>query len=395
MANSSGTFSFQPAISDLLLESFDRIQMRPAELTTHHLSSATRSANLILQAWSNRGVNLFEVVQNTIPLVQGITTYSIPSNTVMLLDLYVRQYAMNGPTNITLPAFSTQINSPNVTVTYANNGLSVGNYINVVIPVSVGGLILYGFYQCTSVTSTNTFVINAGSNASSTVSSGGAIPFFTVTANSTTVSVNLPNHGYVAGQTFVVQVSTTLGGLQLYGTYTVLAVTDANDFTFTAAYAAGFSASGAENGGQAQIALQQVNQQPADRIIMPISRTDYASLPDKLQQGFPTVYWFDRLLNPTCTIWQVPDGNGPYALIYYAMTQIQDAAATLGQVLNIPTRFLEAFCCEMAYHLARKWKPELEAARKADAIAMWSEAAAEDRERVSLYLQPMFDGYYN
>ena len=32
-----------------------------------------------------------------------------------------------------------------------------------------------------------------------------------------------------------------------------------------------------------------------DRIILPISRTEYASYPNKTQQGFPNVFWFDRL----------------------------------------------------------------------------------------------------
>lgn len=391
---SSGTYNFNPDIGSCIVEAFDRIQMRPAELTTHHLSSARRSCNLVLQHWSNFGCNLWTVTQANVPLVQGVLSYSVPSNTIMILDAYLRQYAMNGPTNITLPAFSTQVNSSNVTITYANNGLSVGNWINVVIPVSIGGIILYGFYQATSVTSANTFIINAGVNATSTVSSGGVIPIFTVTANSTTVSVNLPNHGYVAGATFVVQVSTTLGGLQLFGTYTVLAVTDANNFTFTAAYAAGFNATATENSGQAQIAVQVLNQQPVDRIIWPISRTDYASLPNKYQQGFPTTFWYDRVLNQTISLWQVPDSNGPYELIYYYYTQIQDANPTMGQTLNLPTRFFEAFCADLAWHLARKWKPELEAVRKADADAERSLAQAEDRERVSMFLMGDFTGYY-
>ena len=37
-----------------------------------------------------------------------------------------------------------------------------------------------------------------------------------------------------------------------------------------------------------------------DRIILPISRTEYASYPNKEQQGFPTVYWFDRWI---CNVW--------------------------------------------------------------------------------------------
>lgn len=389
----SNTYLFNPAISDTIIESFDRIQIRPPELTPHHMSSARMSANLVLATMANLGVNLFKVDLQSVPLVQRLQTYSMPPETVMVLDSYIRQYAMGGSLNVILPAFTTIINTSSVTVTYANNGLSVGNYVNIVIPVSVGGIVLYGFYQVTSVTSTSTFIITAGANATSSVT-GGTIPVFTTTANSTTVSVNLSNHGLVAGATFVVQVATLVGGLNIFGTYTVLGITDANNFTFTASYAAGSNASATENNGQAQIALQQVNQQPVDRVIMPISRTDYSDLPNKFQQGFPTVYWFDRLLNPTLTLWQVPDGNGPYQLFYYRVTQIQDAIPTMGQTADIPYRFQEAWASGIAWHLARKWKPELEAARKADAMEAMALACAEDRERVPLYLSPDFSGYY-
>ena len=40
-----------------------------------------------------------------------------------------------------------------------------------------------------------------------------------------------------------------------------------------------------------------------NRLILPISRTEYASYPNPAQQGFPTTFWFDRLLSPT------PDDN--------------------------------------------------------------------------------------
>src|SRR5581483_2871059 len=33
-----------------------------------------------------------------------------------------------------------------------------------------------------------------------------------------------------------------------------------------------------------------------DRIILPVSRSEYASYPNKAQQGYPTTYWMDRLL---------------------------------------------------------------------------------------------------
>ena len=66
-----------------------------------------------------------------------------------------------------------------------------------------------------------------------------------------------------------------------------------------------------------------------DRLIFPISRSEYASYPNKTQQGFPTVFWFDRLVTPTITLWPVPDGNGPYTMNYYTVRQTQDANLNL------------------------------------------------------------------
>lgn len=392
---STGTSSFSAPAVDFALEAFSRIGLRPPAVLNEHLVSARMSCNLLQSTWANRGCNLWKVDLQSIPLVQGITTYSIPSDTIMMLDVYLRQYFMSSPVNLT-PAFATTLNSPTVTVTQANHGLSVGEYINIIIYTSVGGIILYGFYQVVSVPSVNSYTINAAANATAGTS-GGVVPVFTTAALSQTVSVNLPNHGFVPGGTFVVQITTTVGGLTLFGTYTVLSVTDANHFTFTAAYAAGSNAAATENNGQTQIAPQQnTSGFPGyvDRILTPLSRTDYDSIPTKYQQGFPTVFWFDRLINPNVTLWQVPDGNGPYQLYYHRVAQLQDASLQNGLTADIPYRFLEAYCADLAYHLARKWKPELEAIRKTDALAAWAEAAAEDRERVTLNISPDTSEYY-
>ena len=393
---SSGLTAFNPSIADSVIEAFERIGIRSAEITPEHMYSARMSANLVLADWSNRGVNLFKVDLQNIPLVQGVTTYSIPASTIMILDVYLRQYTMGSPQDIS-GAFATTLNSSTVTATIANNGVSVGQYINVIIPSSVGGLLLYGFYLVTSVTSPNTFTFDTGSNATSSVSAGGTVPTFTTTANSTSISVNLPNNGYVAGGTFVVQISTSVGGTTLFGTYTIDTITDADNFTFTNNYAAGFNDSQSENAGEGQVATQQTSgTYPGyvDRVLSPLSRTDYSSLPNKYQQGFPSVYWFDRLINPNVTIWQVPDGNGPYALYYYRVGQIQDANPQAGQTADLPYRFQDAWAASLAYHLARKWKPALESARKQDAIDAVSVAMAEDRERVMLNIFPETEDYF-
>ena len=48
---------------------------------------------------------------------------------------------------------------------------------------------------------------------------------------------------------------------------------------------------------------------PISRTITPLSRSDYAAMSNKAQRGQPTSFWFDRLIDPSITIWPVPD-NG-------------------------------------------------------------------------------------
>jgi hypothetical protein len=133
--------------------------------------------------------------------------------------------------------------------------------------------------------------------------------------------------------------------------------------------------------------------QPIDRIILPVSRTEYASYPNKSQQGFPTVFWFDRLLSPTVTLWPVPDGNEPY-LKYYRVRQIQDSNFTNAQNVEIPYLWMEAFADGLAYRLSKIWAPPLAAALKIDANESYTIAAEQNVESASQYISPQISGYY-
>ncbi len=394
----SGTTNFSLAVPDLVLEAFDRIQIRSPEITLDHLISARRSLGLVFQSkWSNRGVNLWKVQLSSIPLIQGTSIYTLPASTVMILDAYVETYGMNTAVSIT-PAFTTTSTSTTVTITQANTGVAVGNYIQVVVPVAIGGIVVSGFYQVVSVPTTSTYTITAASAATSGVS-GGTVPSFTTTSASTTVTVVLANHGLLAGQAFNIQVSTTVGGITLSGSYTVATVTNSSTFTITAPYAAGYAQTVSENSGQTQISTQDVTASPTDRVLYPISRTDYSNLPDKVTQGPPTTYWFDRTSTPTVTLWQPPDANGPYNFFYYAQVQIQDANILGGQSLDMPPRFYEAAAADLTAALAWKFPPNPASGMTIEkyemaAKAAWAEAAAEDRERVSMNLTPDFSDYF-
>ena len=113
------------------------------------------------------------------------------------------------------------------------------------------------------------------------------------------------------------------------------------------------------------ITIDDGNGAPIDRIILPISRTEYASYPNKEQQGFTTVYWQDRLINGNVVLWPVPDGYSAQYLVYYKARQIQDSNFNNGQQVEIPYLWLEAFADGLAYRLSKVWAPQLSVGLKA------------------------------
>jgi hypothetical protein len=141
-----------------------------------------------------------------------------------------------------------------------------------------------------------------------------------------------------------------------------------------------------------------------DRIILPVSRTEYASYPNKEQQGFPTVYWFDRLISssrstgsagPSVTLWPVPNtDNGPQSLKYYRVRQIQDSALTNGQTVEVPYLWLEAFAYGLALRLAQIWNPAAVAMIKPMADESYQIAADQNVETAQQYISPMISGYF-
>lgn len=225
---SSGTYTFNPAISDLVIEAFERCGIRGPALTHEHMLSARMSANLELQTWSNRQVNLWKVeLHDDIALVQGDSTYALDADVISVLDVYVR----------------------------------------------------------TTVSGVNT-----------------------------------------------------------------------------------------------------------DRIMTPMSRTEYANISNKGSEGPPTQYWFERTNAPQINLWLVP--NDTYTLRAYVLRRMEDAAPTMGQTLDVNYRFVDAFAAGMAKRLSLKWAADRYDRLKGEADQAWAEAAIEDREIVDSYIRPDVSGYF-
>jgi hypothetical protein len=130
-----------------------------------------------------------------------------------------------------------------------------------------------------------------------------------------------------------------------------------------------------------------------DRIILPISRTEYASYPNKTQQGFPTTIWFDRTLNPGLYLWPVPDGTQT-SLKYYSVLRLQDANMNGTEQVDVPPIWLEAMVYGLAERLAMIWAPEKAAIMKPMADEAYSIAAAQNVETAQQYISPQISGYF-
>lgn len=230
---SSGAYTFTMTNAGIVEEAFDRIQIRPAALTRHHLISARTSLNLELQRWSNLGINLFKIISGTIELVTGQATYTLQTDLVTLTEVY----------------------------------------------------------------------------------------FTTVNGNGS---------GY-----------------------------------------------------------------NSDRILSPVTRTQYAMIPNKLQPGTPTQFWFERLATPQITLWQPPFQGAPsYVVNWYGLQRIQDAGLGSAETPDIVYRALDALCAALAARLAVKFSPpQVQQMRKAEAMEAWNDFATNDQELGPMIIQPNLSGY--
>lgn len=232
-----------------------------------------------------------------------------------------------------VPNFSTTAGSNSVTIIDSTGFAVVGGSVNIVAQISVGGLILQGPYAYDTITNTGHYTILASTNASSTVTGGGAVPSFTTTASSTTVTVTFANHGQVVGSSFAVPIATTVGGITLSGTYIVQTVTNANTFTITAASAATSGATASMNGGNAQFVYSLQSNPPV-----------YANYSYGVGGYGVGAYGYGSIFTPTTTtptVWTMANWgetliacqqNGP---IYYWTPNNGQATATI--VPNAPT----------------------------------------------------------
>lgn len=77
-----------PDLSELFEEAYERIGMEMK--SGYDLKTIRRSLNLLTLEWQNRGLNLFTIEAGTIPVTAGTATYTLPDNTIDIIEHQIR-----------------------------------------------------------------------------------------------------------------------------------------------------------------------------------------------------------------------------------------------------------------------------------------------------------------
>lgn len=104
--STSGTTTFDLDAGELIEEAYERCGLEPR--TGYDLKSARRSLNLLAIEWASAGLNLWTVDQQTLNLTAGTATYSLPTDTIDILDAVIRTNAGSAATqsDIVIPRIS-------------------------------------------------------------------------------------------------------------------------------------------------------------------------------------------------------------------------------------------------------------------------------------------------
>ncbi len=111
----SGTAVWNPDFSEIIEEAFERCGLEIR--TGYDVKTARRSLNFIFQDWANKGINMWTIEEGTQVLTQGVATYTLPTDTVDLMEHVIRTEQGGQPQDINISRISVSVYStiPNKT----------------------------------------------------------------------------------------------------------------------------------------------------------------------------------------------------------------------------------------------------------------------------------------
>ena len=132
--------------------------------------------------------------------------------------------------------------------------------------------------------------------------------------------------------------------------------------------------------------------QPTDFPLARLSMDEYGIIPNKLSTGRPTSIHIKRRIHPSFLIWEVPDRDNYYQVVYARLRRMASVGSGGTGQPELPFRFVPAMVAGLAFYLALKSTdpgaqqrvPMLKAAYE----EQFTLASDEDRDRASVRWVP-------
>lgn len=132
-----------------------------------------------------------------------------------------------------------------------------------------------------------------------------------------------------------------------------------------------------------------------DRVLFPMTLTQYDAQPNKTIQAPPTGYLIQKTLQPTVKFWQVPDDNATYTAHVRMLSRMEDVSIRSGYTLDMPYIYLDVFVAGLAHRLARIYAPDKEQIRKVDYLdALTAAQNTDTQDNTTFTIGPSFSGYF-
>jgi hypothetical protein len=133
-----------PDLPEIFEEAFERagLEMRSG----YDLKTARRSLNILTLEWQNRGINLFTIESGTLSLSAGTATYTMPSDTIDLIEHTIRTGSGTSQldTNVTRISVSTYVRLKGIDSISSGIAGTTTNFVPPrFVPCLVSGLAYY------------------------------------------------------------------------------------------------------------------------------------------------------------------------------------------------------------------------------------------------------------
>ncbi len=283
-------------------------------ITSEHLQIAGDVLYLLMSELVNRGIPLWCIDKQLLPLYEGSTVVTCPEGTVDVLNLQIRQLQ-----RLTGTTTSSEGSADNATDSDVETACT---------QTSVGGNITIEFASQTSISNLGILPNATGTWNIAVQTSPDGATYTTVYSSATFAAVTGEWQWVDLFTADTTQAGTSLNNaLFVRLLATAPTILDVSEFV--------------------------VANMPSEIPMARINRDDYQNLPDKAFQGRPVQYWLDiQRDNPLIRIWPAVQLQYTfYQLVLTRKRYLMDVG-TLTETLDFPQRWFEAVVSELAARLA-------------------------------------------